>query len=45
MGEKGLGAQSLYPEDLYNFWSVVRELHINLVGEVVHTLPREGMTS
>ena len=33
MGGKGIGTPALGPEDLYNLWDGVRELHIDLVGE------------
>lgn len=33
VGEKGIGAQSPCPEDLYNCGVGVRELPVNLVGK------------
>ena len=45
VGKRGIGSQSLCPEDKYILQGGVRELHISLMENVVHTLSLEGVTS
>lgn len=45
VGDRGIGSQSPCPEDLYSLPGGVKELHIDLVGKVVHVLPLDEVTS